>query len=132
MNNKRGWLRIIEASIAILIILTVLFALYKKQQTPTDIDLSERARSILDEVSQNSSLRDKALSNETADINSAISQHIPETNLAFEFQVCDLEDVCGKSTYTAGNVYTAERVISASISNPEFKPKKIRLFMWRR
>ena len=130
--NKAGWLRIVEASIAILIILSALFAFNKRQEAASEPDLSERARAVLEEIAHNSSLIEEVLRNELLEINPAVAQRVKEPYLSFEVRICNLNDACGKSTYTPGNVYAAERVISASVENPEFAPKKVRLFIWRR
>lgn len=122
-------MRIVEASIAVLIILGVLFSLYNK--TPSsEVDLSKRAREILREISVNVTLRDAALNGNSLLLDSAIKPKIPETYLKYEVKICNLDDVCGKSEFTEGNVYAAERVIGATIdAGPN--ARKIRLFIWR-
>jgi hypothetical protein len=57
--NKRGWLRIVEASLAIVLVLTVLFIIAQKTrplQSPED--LTDTAKAILDEIASTPSLRD--------------------------------------------------------------------------
>jgi hypothetical protein len=124
-------MRIVEASIAILIILGVLFSLYTKNIPSNDVDLSQRARDILREISVNTTLREAILDNTNLDmINKSVASKIPESYLRYEIKICELSDVCGKSAFTSGNVYAADRVISAAI-NSGTNSKKIRLFIWR-
>jgi len=127
--NKKGFLRIIEASVAILIIIGVLFVFFNQQkaQVQERADLAERARDILEEISQNVTLRSAILNEQIDVVNNSIRDKIPEAYLMFEFRICEVDNVCGQSSYV-GNVYSAERSISSTIT--EFGPKKIRLFIW--
>jgi len=129
---SKGWLRIVEASLAALIVLGVLFAVYTKNAVSNEPDLSENARAILEEISNNNTLRNDVLRSDTARVNLIVAREVTDPSLEFEMRVCDLNDVCGKSTYTPGNVYTAERVISATVEQSTFAPKKMRLFIWRK
>lgn len=127
--NKRGFLRILEASIAIVIIFGVLFVFFNQQQARTveQEDLSERARDILDEIAKDTSLRDAVLNNGNQTVHDFISSRIPEAHLDFRFRICGVTDACGIE-YISGNVYSAERTISSTIS--ELGPDKIRLFIF--
>lgn len=133
--QKRGWLRIIEASIAILIVLSSLFFVYTKSNIVTNTNLDSRVRIILDEEAIKPEFRAAVFNGDIAFVNSSIAAHIPEKNLAFEVKICSLEDVCGKTEYVKADVYTSERVISSSIDkDPEkggLKSWKVRLFLWR-
>ncbi len=126
---RRGWLRIVEATLAALIVLSVLFALYTKNTVSSEPDLSEQARTILEEISANSTLRNDILTNNAPNLNAMIAKRL--VGLLFEIRICEINDACGKSTYTPGNVYSAERVISATVEQLAFAPKKVRLFIWR-
>lgn len=129
--NRRGWLRIVEASIAVVIILSVLFTLYSKSSASNEPDLSIRAREVLDEIAINNTIRAATLANDVqgyALVNASIASRL-SSDVLFEVRICDLTDVCGKSTYTPGNVYAAERIIGATLDQEQ--SKKIRLFIWR-
>lgn len=134
--QRRGWMRIVEASISVIIILGVLFFLYTKNVQTEELAIDERARGILTELSSDPRFRDAALSNRIDLITQSVALKIPESHLAFEVRLCELDDVCGKKNYTETNVYAAERVISSSLekspSGGGALPKKIRLFIWRR
>lgn len=134
MNNK-GWLRIVEASISILIILSILFLLYNREARVEDLGLDERARTVLDELAFNSTFRNAVVNNDGAMVTQSVARAIPETSLRFEVRICELTEVCGKSNFTAGNIYAAERVISSSLDRAPVQgganSKKVRLFIWR-
>lgn len=133
--QRRGWMRIVEASISIVILLSVLFFLYTRDAYTEDLALDERARSILTELSSEASFREAVITNQTNAVHQAVAQKIPESHLLFEVRICEIGDVCGKSNFTSSNVYAAERVISSSLErNPASggdEPRKVRLFIWR-
>lgn len=129
--NRKGFLRIIEASISILIIAGVLFVFFNQQKVQNSPDLSELARDILEEVSKNTALRNAVLNNDPNGIvNDFISGKVPGY-LSFEMNICEVDASCGTRDYK-GNVYSAERIISSTIEQPVFSPKKIRLFLWEK
>lgn len=130
--NRGGWLRIVEASVSILIIFGVIFAIYIKQPADNEVNLNELARSVLEEISQNNSLRYEILSGNQGSLNGVIESKIIDQRIMFEAKICEIGDACGKSEYTEGNVYSAERVISSSVQYSNFNPKKVRLFLWIR
>ena len=133
MNNK-GWLRIVEASLAILIVFGVLLALYSGGTSSGNYALDERASFILTELSQEMSFRNATLEGNNEFVTRAVAKKIPESHLAFEARICEISDVCGKSSFTNENVYAAERVISSSLDIGPGAPisKKVRLFVWQR
>lgn len=133
--QRRGWMRIVEASISIVILLSVLFFLYTRDAYAEDLGLDERARSILTELSSEARFREAVITNQTEIVRQAVAEKIPESHLLFEVRICELDEVCGKSNFTSSNVYAAERVISSSLErNPSSggdDARKVRLFIWR-
>ena len=130
--NKGGFLRIVEASVSILIIAGVLFFLFNRQGFTSPPDYSERARNILEEIAKSPTLRESILndnSNIQQDLDQFAEERIEENFLSYEIIVCEVDEACGKSSYTEGEVYSAERVISSTIN--DIGPKKIRLFIWQ-
>lgn len=133
--HRNGWMRIVEASLSILVILSVLFFLYTREAQSESLALDERAQNILAELASSSAFREAVLSHNESYVRQVIAQKIPESHLLFESRICELDEACGKSNFTEGNVYAAERVISSSLEkNPASDgavPKKVRLFVWR-
>ena len=130
--DKKGFMRILEATIAILIIISVLFLFFNQQREPVQIDRSENARDLLEEAAQNKSLRELIL-DDPVDISlleNFIDDRLPDS-LGFEVKICDVTAVCGID-FIEGNVYSAERVISTTIDRDALAPKKVRLFIWEK
>ena len=128
--NKGGWIHIVEASLASIFILTVLFLFYSSTQDRNEPDFSILARDILIEISRNVTLRNAALAKDNAFLHEAVKDKIP-SYLSFEIKVCEVDNVCGKSEYTEGSVYAGERIISSVVNSGQFSPKKVKLFIWR-
>lgn len=132
--DNRGWIRIIEASISIIIVLSALFLLYHENTPKPVTDLALVGRQILDEAAHNDTLRILILANYSAqeNLDAFVKSRIPSRSLTFEARICELNDVCGKSNYTAGEVWAAERIFAAAVIDAgQGAPKKIRLFIWR-
>ena len=130
--NKRGIMRIIEASVAILIVASVLFVTYNKNVVESIPDYSENARDILEELANDISMRKDVLDDlqDFEDFEDFIQGKLP-SHLTFEVKVCEVNAVCGQSSYE-GNVFSAERIISTNFDSDSFEPKKIRLFLWEK
>ena len=132
MVNKKGFIRIAELLIAIILISTIWILSYKqttpKQETQ---DFSELARDILAEISTLGDLRDEIVLNQEEVLamiktKEFIDSRLPDY-IRFELRSCKISSSCGQSSYV-GNVFSAERIISTS--NDDFSPIKLRLFLW--
>jgi hypothetical protein len=127
-------MRVAEATIAILLILGALLILSQKDGFRAQSDLAEILPSVLNEVAQSSELRRKVIRNEPMvleELKNFIDERIVGSALEFEVRVCDLEVDCLFEGESVGDIYSAERVISASIEEPNFEPKKVKIFLWR-
>lgn len=141
--NRKGVMKIIEASISIIIIMGVLFFVFSQsnQVSLEDEDFNELNRDLLEEIALKPKLRQAVLtdtgratsggvSSNNLEINEFLSERLSEYPLNYSFKICLINDACGLSKYH-GNVYAQERVISADVTKPKLAPKKIRLFLWR-
>ena len=128
-KDKKGWIRIAEAFIAVTLIASVLVVLYVKTvQIPQEReDLYNLQKTILDEIAANPGLRNYVLVNDSEKINSFVKDRVP---IAFNFtvRICQTNDVCGLQFYEK-EIYSSERIISANLK--AYEPKKIKIFMWR-
>ena len=129
--NRRGIIRIIEASVAILIVASVLFINYNKEIVVETPDYSENARDILEELANNVIMREEVLNySDGGVIPLNILDFIEERKpgyLSNSVEICEVESVCGQSEFV-GDVFSAERIISSDLYT--YGPKKIRLFLW--
>jgi hypothetical protein len=135
MVNKKGFLRIIEASVAVVIIMGLLFVYSTRGAgIAQDPDWSQKAREILEEASRDPAVRNEIIAYQPSSgfpptfiFDAFVSARIPG-HLNHEIRICDMEQVCGMRNYVSGNVYVGERVFSASIT--AHSPRKVRIFIW--
>ena len=132
MVNRKGFISIVEMMIAVALIATMILIAYKQTIPAQNIpDVNEIARDILKDIGSQEILRTEVLGQQTnaqgmtqtlTFVNSSLPDYI-----LFELRSCDVSNACGQSTYR-GNVYSAERIISADTAT--FNPIKLRLFLW--
>jgi len=134
MVNKNGILRILEASIAVLIIFVVIISVAVIRKPKAERDLSEMINPLLEEVAKNNALREQIISNPAEANNSILNllaSRIKETNINYSVRICDMDDVCGLETYPSipGNLYAGSRVISSSLEGGALS-KRVSIFLW--
>jgi hypothetical protein len=139
MVNKRGFLRVVEATIAVIIILVAFVFLSAQRAAPESRDVGTVLPGLLDEVARNLTLREEVAGNYDEDsVESSIELTLnaklenPSVNLAVE--ICNItEVVCFLEPYpdTESDIFASERVISSSIKDENFNPKKVKVFLWR-
>lgn len=143
INNKRGWIKILEASIAVLLVASVLIIVANKGYLERD-DISQKVYSsqiaILKEIQNNNSLRN-LITNESLfvplqwknferdgllELKEKIISRTPDY-LICEASICSPRDSCayvGK----AKNIYANSIIISASSEG--CVARQIKLFCW--
>lgn len=145
MVNKKGYIRTLEAVIAIILILIFVFSVAPKRQisepkTPREIQLiSER---ILNEVGSNKDFRqciiEGTYQGQSKDGEDCINDFINENNLInkqimdYRILVCDPGTICQEplGLPTTTSVYTKSIVISSTLT--KFNLKIVKLYIWRK
>jgi len=131
MKNKKAWLRILEAFIAIMLISSVLIVLYTKNvQKTKKTAVYEFQKTVLDEIATNDELRNAVLGNKSSVETLLRGFIMPRVPLEFKFdvKVCELEEICNLNEYHE-NTFASERTISANLT--KYYPKKVKIFMWK-
>lgn len=135
MVNKKGWLRIVEASIAILIIFSVLIVVNTRTQLAQEnVDLTSLTTPILEEMARNVSFRDQIVENGKSfegEVRNFVGARLTQTSVKYDVAICDISEICSLPAYPsdAEEIYAGERVISASLNY--YSPKKVKIFLWR-
>ncbi len=129
--QRKGWMRVVEASISIRIILSILFILYNREARSDELSFDQRGRDILNELATDIEFRTNVLRGDNVAVTAAVAEKLPESYIDFEVRICEMNDVCGMSTYFPGNIYVVERVISSSLELEGAGSKKVKLFIWR-
>ncbi len=144
MRNKRGWIRILEATIAVMIVAGVLIVAYAKQVDngvgPADYFYNLQSQILMD-ISASSDLRLLVLEDDEAGLSSFVDGKIPSA-FGYYLRVCELgdindfckiDDVVVVAEIKDKNVFVNEIIISADLgdgNNAKYEPKKVRLFVW--
>ena len=140
MRGRGGFLRIVEAFVAIMIIAGVMGYVYvQKIQKPDESEFAYQIeRVILSEIENNATLRDAVLSGDssidTLDsmanrtlISNAIKKSVP-AEYNYDFRICSLSLVCNLEQYTGKEVFANDVTISSTLY--KYNPKKLRIFLW--
>lgn len=152
MMNKRGFMRILEATIAVLIVSGVLIVVYAGQ-VDRGVDAADYfyslQRQILSDISLSSNLRSNVLNVEEDDVSDAnfvalndfVGEMVPDF-VGFSISICDLgsgTDYCRMNSedFIATrdkDIFVEDAVISADLGTGEavHNPRQFRLFMWEK
>jgi hypothetical protein len=121
MVNKRGWVRIIEATIcAILIIATVLIYAQDNRSYFNAEDFSD-VESILDELIKHKDIRENILNKNSNPFKTKFSTSLKTSRIGFNVSICDISDIESKScivNYPPNkNIHSYERIIGANLTD---------------
>lgn len=141
MVNKKGWIRIVEASIAILIILGVILTVVQiRKSTTRSSELSSDITALLDEIAKNATMRDKIITDNTASteaegmIKAFLAREIRDPSIGYGVVICQSDALCALDPYPegiSGNLYAGSRIISSSLRETGSGPKRVSIFLWR-
>ena len=134
--QKRGWLRILEATIAIMLVSGVLLVMSSRSMEKGDIDKQVYLlqKEILMDVSLDGGLRQNVLAGNIDELNNFADAKIPD-EFDFKILICDLESVVGCGLIAEDyqeigdkDIYVEEVVIAGVYDT--YDPKKVRVFVW--
>jgi hypothetical protein len=137
-NKKRGWIRIVEAFVAILliagIVLTVLGSGYIKGEDESS-KIYDAEIALLREVQNTDSLRNDVLSAsgtlplENSEIPTSISSKIQADlpkHLECTSMICELGDACVLTIPSSGDLYARAALIGG-----EQETRQLKIFCWK-
>ncbi len=137
--DKRGFLKIVEATVAVIIILVALVFLSAQRDIPERRDIGREVPPLMDELARNLTFREKIAEREDEEVlenqlKLALEAKIKNPAFEISVKICNLTEVCFLEPYpnTEQDIYSSERVISGSIKNESVEPKKVKVFMWRK
>jgi len=147
MNNKRGWIRIVEAFVAILLIMGVVLLVINKGYVGRDdlsLEIYEEQTALLREIQLNDITRIDLLTADNEDpgtilpitwddsnfppsVKNRINQRFQGT-LICEAKICELDRVCVLDTAPETDVYAQSIAISATSGT--YSPRQLKMFCW--
>jgi len=144
IKNKHGWIEIVEAFVAILLIAGVLLITINKGyfgEEDISISVYNIEISIIREIQTNDTMREEILNTpesslpaewqETefpASIKEKIVTRTP-SYLECIGKICTIDDVCGMAEKKEQDVYAQSSIVSPTIGQPEVY-RKLNLFCW--
>ena len=138
IKNNRGWIRILEATIAVLMVTGILITVYSrhidKNPGPDDYIYSLQKQILMD-ISYRNDLRNYALTENISILDEYVNGKIPQT-FNYSLKICNFESPPSPCKLDAEefiatkdkNIYAEEIIISANFET--YDPKKIKLFVW--
>ncbi len=144
-SGKRGWVRIVEAVISLLLITGVLLVLIskgylKKEDFSSEIYSSQLA--LLREIQLDENLRTQILETDLSngpvswdnpafpqDVKNKINERKPE-HLECTAKICLLDKICALDNYPTKDVYVQSVAITATLQ--KYDPKQLKLFCWEK
>jgi len=138
MVNKKAWLRLLESTLASILVLGVVFFLSNSEVSKNDErDFSSIVYPLLDKIAENASIREKVIKEEITNnnlliLNKEVKSSLDKEGLSFQFKVCSPQSLANcnldKTYLQSKSIYSFERIINAVPS--EVDPKLIRLYVW--
>lgn len=134
MRNRRGIIKIIEATIAIILILSILMVVVSRRRDFEEMDFSKDIPPLLDEIAKNSTLRGKIVGvdvNNPDEVEDELRNFLSGriiTTFDYDVKICSPDDICGLEEYPKTSVFAAERIIASTFQ--VYDPKKLKIFVW--
>ena len=135
MKNKKAWLRIVEAFLAVLIITSVLLTVIVNQPRESQSEeIHNMQRLILQQIALDDSLRADVLIGEETNIEKFVNGMKPALWNS-EIEICEIEDACGMTVFpeeaVGKEIYAEEILISSTPEKYDSDSiKKLKLFVW--
>lgn len=134
--NKKGWILIIEAVIAVLILFGFLFITISKQAQELKI-LEEKpifynvAARLVSVAEKNETIRNYILAENEAEVNNSLKNELARINpgLNLDVKIKGSNEICS-STLKEKEIYVADAIIAANLTNYELK--KLCVFVWEK
>lgn len=140
--NKKGWIRLVEVFIAIVLLTGVLLIITNKVSSEKDnfqIETSKKELAILRDIELNNTLRTEILSVDSSNlpvewrnfetqfpnVKSRIVYLTPK-NLECQAKICLIDDLCVLKELSNGDVYAESVIISANSTT--YSPRQLKLF----
>ena len=132
--NKKGFIRILEAIFAIMLIMGAVLIIISNNLQTADIseEAYEKQRYILEIISNNEAMRNEIIrGGDLEKTNEFIKKTMPSS---WQYSVCvtSVDQICSPGDVPNDKeLYVSETIISSSLEIDYTASKKLRLFVWR-
>lgn len=131
--NKKGWLRIVEAFLGILLIMSTLIIVIQQQRTASSSneEVQIREKDILNLIVRDDSLRSEILSWKAKETNERIKPLVP-SGYNYSIELCRYNELCPLNFTVQNTIYSDETIIVANITHyVSNEAVKIKLYFWK-
>jgi hypothetical protein len=132
-QNKKAWMRIVEAFIAIILIMTVMLVVIQRQRLGSNSleEIQIKQKNILNLVARDEVLRGELLSWQATQTNEKIKYLVP-TGYNYSIELCRYNEICNLNFTVPADVFSDETLIVANLTHyiPD-EAVKLKLFFWR-
>ena len=134
--NKKGFIRVLEAVFAIMLIMGAVLIIVSNNLQTSDIseEVYEKQRYILDIISNNETMRNEIIKEgDLGKTDEFIKKTMPSS---WKYSVCvtSVDKICSPGVGKVPDdkeLYVSETIISSSLEIDYTASKKLRLFVWR-
>jgi hypothetical protein len=131
--GKKGWLRIVEAFIAIMLIMAVMLIIIQKQKVGNENleELKIKERNILNLVARDEILRNEILSWSAQGTNEKVKPLVPR-GYNYSINLCKYDSICSLNFTVPSSVISDETLIVANLT--QYDPNeavKLKIFFWK-
>jgi hypothetical protein len=134
LKNKRGWLKIFEAFLAVLLIMGFLLITLSRQDVGNNeaSEIGKLQRSVLTSIDNDPILRNQVLINDTSGSIIFINKLKP-VGFNYSLQVCNPLDICPLNTSSDiianKQIYANSILITSNLTY--YNQRQLKLFFWR-
>lgn len=129
-KDKKGWIKIIESFISVMIVMSVFVVMLARQPefSTQEEELTRIQKHILDQVVNDIGLRNNVLEGNTENIEKIVGDFIPE-GFSYIVKTCPLGDICSANIPVTNEIFVEEIIVAANLT--EYQPTILKLFFWQ-
>ncbi len=132
-KSKKAWLRIVEAFIAILLIMSTLVIILQKQKIAANSneEIQIKQKDILNMIVKDDSLRAEILSWKATQTNEKVRALVP-SGYNYSIELCSYEKLCPLNFTVPTAVYSDETIIISNLTHyVANEAVKIKIYFWK-
>ena len=132
-QNKKAWMRIVEAFIAVILIMTVMLVVIERQRIGLNSveEIQIKQRNILNLIARDDSLRAEILSWRATQTNEKLKYLVP-AGYNYSIELCQYDQMCSLNFTVPTDVFSDETIIISNLTHYISKEAvKLKLFFWR-
>jgi hypothetical protein len=131
IKNKRGWVAIVEVSIAIIVLFTFLVLTFNQESKKDTNRFNDLNKAILFQVEENETFRNLVLENDTVKIEDNLRPFLKQFDAKINLTTCIAN--LGEECSLLVNLVSGRETVSYDFfvsGYQDYESKKLRVFVW--